>query len=107
MPELEEVKRLANIVSRKLKSDATRSFVEITRGVIREKNIPRDERAEYLPAIGAELSARKHVSEARNLPLAPPREPQKPRVETSDQLGFGFGEGPRMKKNRPPTRRML
>lgn len=102
MPDTMEVKRLAEIVAKRLR--AGESFVEVTRQVIRKEGVPKDERKEMLTAIGTELSAHRHVGEAKRRPNVS-KEPPKPQRE---QIGFGFGERrPGEKKIRPPRRRHL
>lgn len=101
MLDISEVKRVANIVSRRLQGGG--SFTDVARKVIRAE-IPKDQREEFLTAVASELSGRKHPKDTHLLPDAPSPKGEVNSVPEDSQLGFG--EGPRH-KIRPPTRRHL
>ena len=101
MVDPEKVTRLAEVVAKKIRGGM--DFTQATREALRGQGVGEDY-PDYFPAIGAEFNTRSQVAEGRRAPEAPHPILEKP---AANQPGFGFGEGPRAKKNRPPTRRML
>ncbi|MBI2552144.1 hypothetical protein HYW17_02495 [Candidatus Uhrbacteria bacterium] len=98
----ERIRELAKAMSRKLAGGM--DYGEAQKQVFH--GLRGDERAEYLSAVGSRLSMSGHLQRARELPNVPPPPKDTPATTATEQLGFGFGEGPR-RKIRPPTRRHL
>ena len=102
-PDPELLQNLTEQAANRLRGNPNAAPVDIIRSVIR-KGVPRDVREEYFSAVASALSERSRLN--RPPVAAGRREPLLKAPQPDPQLGFGFGEGPRV-KIRPPTRRHL
>ena len=96
------IQRVADAAAGKIRGGM--EFTTAVRTALRGNDIPKNDWGEYFTAIATELSDRARIKYAEGLPKVPQPSPKKdtPQPPAEPQLGFGFGEG---NKIRPPRRR--